>query len=81
MRTHFLLSLFKIQRQRWNMKLQHQKFGEEQIFYFLQRGISLEKAVSLIISGFCKEVFTELPLEFSVEADRLLSLKLEGSIG
>ena len=51
------------------------------IFYFLQRGISLEKAIGLIISGFCKDVFTELPLEFSVEADRLLSLKLEGSIG
>ena len=66
-------------------KIEHEastsKIGEEQIFYFLQRGISLEKAVSLIISGFCKEVFTELPLEFSVEADRLLSLKLEGSIG
>jgi Fe-S cluster assembly protein SufB len=66
-------------------KIEHEastsKIGEEQIFYFLQRGISLEKAISLIIGGFCKEVFTELPLEFSVEADRLLSLKLEGSIG
>ena len=66
-------------------KIEHEastsKIGEEQIFYFLQRGISLEKAVSLIISGFCNEVFTELPMEFSVEADRLLSLKLEGSIG
>merc|ERR1712127_880966 len=66
-------------------KIEHEasisKIGEEQIFYFLQRGISIEKAVSLIISGFCKDVFTELPLEFSIEADRLLSLKLEGSIG
>lgn len=66
-------------------KIEHEasisKIGEEQIFYFLQRGISLEEAVGLIISGFCKEVFTELPLEFSIEADRLLSLKLEGSIG
>ena len=66
-------------------KIEHEastsKIGEEQIFYFLQRGISLEKAIGLIISGFCKDVFTELPLEFSVEADRLLSLKLEGSIG
>ena len=66
-------------------KIEHEastsKIGEEQIFYFLQRGISLEQAVGLIISGFCSEVFTELPLEFSVEADRLLSLKLEGSIG
>ena len=66
-------------------KIEHEastsKIGEEQIFYFLQRGISLEQAIGLIISGFCREVFTELPLEFAVEADRLLSLKLEGSIG
>ena len=66
-------------------KIEHEastsKIGEEQIFYFLQRGISLEKAIELIISGFCREVFTELPLEFSIEADKLLSLKLEGSIG
>ena len=66
-------------------KLEHEastsKIGEEQIFYFLQRGISIEKAIELIISGFCREVFTELPLEFAEEADRLLSLKLEGSIG
>ena len=66
-------------------KIEHEastsKIGEEQIFYFLQRGISLEKAISLIVSGFCNKVLTELPLEFSVEADRLLSLKLEGSIG
>jgi len=57
------------------------KIGEEQIFYFLQRGISLEKSIELIISGFCRDVFTELPLEFATEADRLLSLKLEGSVG
>ena len=66
-------------------KIEHEastsKIGEEQIFYFLQRGISLEQAIGLIISGFCREVFTELPLEFAVEADRLLSLKLEGSVG
>ena len=66
-------------------KLEHEastsKIGEEQIFYFLQRGISLEKAVELMISGFCREVFTELPLEFAEEANRLLSLKLEGSVG
>lgn len=55
--------------------------GEEQIFYFLQRGISLEKAIGLIVSGFCQEVFTKLPLEFSVEADQLLRLKLEGTVG
>lgn len=55
--------------------------NEEQIFYFLQRGISIEKAVELIISGFCKDIFTELPLEFAAEADKLLTLKLEGNIG
>jgi len=66
-------------------KIEHEastsKIGEEQIFYFLQRGISLEKAVELMIGGFCKEIFTELPLEFAAEADKLLTLKLEGSVG
>ena len=57
------------------------KIGEEQIFYFLQRGIFLEKAVELMISGFCREVFNKLPLEFATEADKLLSLKLEGNVG
>jgi Fe-S cluster assembly protein SufB len=66
-------------------KIEHEastsKIGEEQIFYFLQRGICLEKAVELMISGFCREIFTKLPLEFAVEADKLLTLKLEGSVG
>ena len=66
-------------------KIEHEastsKIGEEQIFYFLQRGISLEKAVEIMISGFCQEVFQKLPLEFAAEADKLLTLKLEGSIG
>jgi Fe-S cluster assembly protein SufB len=57
------------------------KIGEEQIFYFLQRGIRLEKAIELMISGFCGEIFTKLPLEFAAEADKLLTLKLEGSVG
>lgn len=57
------------------------KIGEEQIFYFLQRGILLEKAIELMISGFCQEVFNKLPLEFATEADKLLSLKLEGNVG
>lgn len=57
------------------------KIGEEQIFYFLQRGISLEKAIELMISGFCQEVFKKLPLEFAAEADKLLTLKLEGTVG
>ena len=66
-------------------KIEHEastsKIGEEQIFYFLQRGICLERAVELMISGFCREIFTELPLEFAAEADKLLTLKLEGSVG
>jgi Fe-S cluster assembly protein SufB len=66
-------------------KIEHEastsKIGEEQIFYFLQRGICIEKAIELMISGFCKEIFTNLPLEFAAEADKLLTLKLEGSIG
>nr|YP_009511447.1 sufB protein [Gracilariopsis mclachlanii]AXI97324.1 sufB protein [Gracilariopsis mclachlanii] len=57
------------------------RIGEEQIFYFLQRGIEIEEAISLMISGFCKEVLKELPMEFAMEADRLLNLKLEGSVG
>lgn len=57
------------------------KIGEEQIFYFLQRGVPFEEAIGLIISGFCKDVFSELPLEFASEADRLLNLKLEGTVG
>nr|YP_010336820.1 cysteine desulfurase activator complex subunit SufB [Stylonema alsidii]UNJ15226.1 cysteine desulfurase activator complex subunit SufB [Stylonema alsidii] len=57
------------------------KIGEEQIFYFLQRGVDIEQAITLMMTGFCKDVFNELPLEFAAEADRLLSLKLEGSVG
>ena len=57
------------------------KIGEEQIFYFLQRGINIEEAISIMISGFCKDVFSELPMEFAMEADRLLNLKLEGTVG
>jgi len=57
------------------------QISEEQLFYLTQRGINLEQAVSLLISGFCKDVFTKLPMEFATEADKLLSLKLEGTIG
>ncbi len=57
------------------------KVSEEQLFYLMQRGINIEQAVSLLISGFCKEVFTMLPMEFATEADKLLSLKLEGTVG
>lgn len=66
-------------------KVEHEastsKIGEEQLFYFLQRGINIEEAISLIVSGFCREVFNNLPMEFALEADKLLGLKLEGSIG
>ena len=57
------------------------KIGEDQIFYCRQRGLSAEDAVSLIVNGFCKEVFKELPFEFAVEAEKLLSVSLEGSVG
>jgi Fe-S cluster assembly protein SufB len=57
------------------------KISEEQLFYLMQRGISQEDAVSLIINGFCKDVFLHLPMEFAVEATRLLGLKLEGAVG
>jgi len=57
------------------------KIGEDQMFYFAQRGIDAEAAVSMIINGFCKDVFQQLPLEFAVEATNLLSFKLEGSVG
>jgi Fe-S cluster assembly protein SufB len=57
------------------------KIGEDQIFYCRQRGISAEDAVSMIVHGFCKEVFRELPMEFAVEAQKLLGISLEGSVG
>jgi Fe-S cluster assembly protein SufB len=57
------------------------KIGEDQIFYCKQRGISEEDAVSMIVNGFCKEVFKELPMEFAVEAQKLLGISLEGSVG
>ena len=57
------------------------KIGEDQLFYFAQRGVGAEAAVSMIINGFCKEVFQQLPMEFAVEATKLLGFKLEGSVG
>ena len=66
-------------------KVEHEattsKIGEDQIFYCNQRGISTEDAVSMIVNGFCKEVFSELPMEFAVEAQKLLAVSLEGSVG
>ena len=57
------------------------KIGEDQLFYCRQRGLSEEDAISLIVNGFCKAVFKELPMEFAVEAQKLLSISLEGSVG
>ena len=57
------------------------KISEDQLFYLQSRGIDIEKSISLMVNGFCKEVFKELPLEFSVEAVKLLEMKLENSIG
>ena len=57
------------------------KIGEDQLFYCLSRGMSMEDAVSLIVNGFCKEVFRELPMEFAVEAQKLLEVSLEGAVG
>jgi Fe-S cluster assembly protein SufB len=57
------------------------KVSEEQLFYLMQRGINVEQSLSLLINGFCKDVVTMLPMEFATEADKLLSLKLEGTVG
>ncbi len=57
------------------------KISEDQLFYCKQRGLSEENAVSMIVNGFCKEVFKELPMEFAAEAQKLLNLTLEGAVG
>jgi Fe-S cluster assembly protein SufB len=66
-------------------KMEHEattsKISEDQLFYCRQRGLSEEDAVSMIVNGFCKEVFRELPMEFAVEAGKLLEVSLEGSVG
>jgi Fe-S cluster assembly protein SufB len=66
-------------------KVEHEattsKISEDQLFYCRQRGLSEEDAVSMIVNGFCKEVFKELPMEFAVEAQKLLSVTLEGAVG
>ena len=66
-------------------KLEHEattsKISEDQLFYCRQRGLAEEDAVSMIVNGFCKEVFNELPMEFAVEAQKLLNLTLEGAVG
>ena len=66
-------------------KIEHEattsKIGEDQIFYCNQRGIDTEKAIGLIVNGYCKDVLNQLPMEFAVEAQKLLDISLEGSVG
>jgi Fe-S cluster assembly protein SufB len=66
-------------------KVEHEattsKIGEDQIFYCSQRGIGEAEAIKLIVNGFCKEILAELPMEFAVEAQKLLAIELEGSVG
>jgi Fe-S cluster assembly protein SufB len=74
-----------IEAQNKTAKIEHEattsKIGEDQVFYCLQRGIDEEKAVSLIVNGYAKEVLNKLPMEFAIEAQKLLSISLEGSVG
>ncbi|KAL0363230.1 UNVERIFIED_CONTAM: hypothetical protein Scaly_1278200 [Sesamum calycinum] len=73
------------QRNPQQFRIEHEattsKIGEDQLFYFQQRGIDYEKAMAAMISGFCRDVFNELPDEFGAEVNQLMSLKLEGSVG
>ncbi len=66
-------------------KVEHEattsRISDDQLFYLQQRGLSAEDAVSMIVNGFCKEVFKELPMEFAVEAQKLLGVSLEGAVG
>ncbi len=74
-----------IQSQQPNSEVEHEastcRISEDQLFYLQSRGIEFEEAVSMMVSGFCRDVFNQLPMEFAAEADKLLSLKLEGSVG
>jgi len=68
-----------------NARIEHEattsKIGEDQIFYCQQRGINQEKAIGLIVNGYCKEVLNNMPMEFAVEAQKLLEISLENSVG
>ena len=74
-----------IENRNKNARLEHEattsKISDEQLFYCRSRGISEEDAVSLIVSGFCKEVMQHLPMEFAIEAAKLINISLEGSVG
>ena len=87
--TEVVLSVLEaepyIETSNQSVQLEHEastsKISEDQLFYFEQRGISRENAINAVINGFCKEVFKQLPMEFAVEAQKLLTLKLENSVG
>jgi len=64
-----------------NTRQTQSKISDEQLYYCNQRGLNQEEAVSLIVNGFCKEVLQQLPMEFAVEAQKLVSISLEGSVG
>jgi len=68
-----------------NAQVEHEastsKIADDQIFYLKQRGLSEEDAVNLVVNGFCKEVFNNLPMEFAVEAEALMQVSLEGAVG
>jgi Fe-S cluster assembly protein SufB len=74
-----------IESRRADARIEHEattsKISEDQLFYCRQRGLSEEDAVNLIVNGFCKEVFRELPMEFAVEAQNLMNVSLEGAVG
>ena len=74
-----------INSQQPNSEIEHEastcRISEDQLFYLQCRGIEFEEAVSMMVSGFCRDVFNQLPMEFAAEADKLLALKLEGSVG
>ena len=77
--------LSHISKQKITAKIEHEattsKIGEDQIFYCNQRGIDTEKAIALIVNGFSKEVLNKLPMEFAIEANQLLAVSLEGTVG
>ena len=74
-----------IENRNKSAKIEHEatttKISDEQLFYCTQRGIEPEEAVSLIVNGFCKEVMQQLPMEFAIEAAKLINISLEGSVG
>jgi Fe-S cluster assembly protein SufB len=83
MNVEHTLSLYRNKRPFGTIRTRsyHFKIGEDQIFYCNQRGIDTERAIALIVNGFSKEVLNKLPMEFAIEAQKLLEISLEGSVG